>query len=373
MLLDSIQDALIDSLALLPLLFAVYIVIEIAEGYITRKNITSKSRWSPVIAAGLGLIPQCGFSIISADLYSKRRITIGALLAVFIATSDEAIPLLLSNPTPGQLISLLLILGIKFVLACAVGVVIDAIFVHRKQVKTISDFVSGAAGHPSRGKACDERATGNAHLHICPCGCGQEHICGEHEHTHRLQNINDMLKQHAALRAEHEMEHLVEGHSCTHEMHHAGCCGHNIEHCEGSQQDNPPFWRRYLLHPAYHTVKIFGFILAVNLIFSILIYAIGQDNLMSFLNGGYWLAPLIACLIGLIPNCAASVVITQIYILGGIPFGACLAGLIINAGLGFIMLFKENKNHKQNFAILGGLFIFSVIVGYAAIALQTGI
>lgn len=310
-------DAIIDSLKLLPFLLIAYIAIEVIE-YVSTRHLEHTrlltSKWSTLFGAGFGLVPQCGFSVVATDLFSKHKISIGTLLAVYISTSDEAIPLLIMNPS--KALSLLPLLLIKFVLAIAVGYFVNLIFKKQNQ----------------------------KHLSIaCNTSNATQTTQAEAEHNH----------EH-----EHEHENIVHQDLIV-EEHHTGCCGHDIE--ESSKNAKV---KRFLLHPLVHSLKIFAFILIVNIIFGLIIELVGTEKLMAFLSSSRAFSPILACIIGLIPNCASSVVITELYAMGGIGFGAMVAGLIVNAGIAFVVLFKQNKNIKQNFAILGSMFVIGLVTGY---------
>ena len=125
-----------------------------------------------------------------------------------------------------------------------------------------------------------------------------------------------------------------------------------------------------MVSPLLHALKIAGYVLLVNFAFGYLFYSAGEDNVMAFLQSGLWIQPLIAALIGLIPNCASSVVLTQTYLVGGITFGSCLAGLCANAGLGVFVLFRNGKKWKRNLTIVLILYLVGVGVGYAVNAVQ---
>lgn len=323
--MEFVWDALKDSLILLPFLLIAYIAIEVIE-YVSASHLEHSKlltgKFSTLFGASFGLIPQCGFSVVATDLFAEKKIKIGTLIAVYIATSDEAIPLLLMNPD--KCLSLIPLLLIKFVVAILVGYSIDLVF-KKYNEKRLASSLPLASPTTETIKAVDEKETSEAKSD------------NEHEHEH----------------GEHEDEHE---HSSEH---YKGCCGHEIEiDTKGAKA------KKFLLHPLIHTLKIFAFILVVNLAFGGLIALIGEEKLMSFLSSSYHFAPLIACLIGLIPNCASSVVITQLYAMNGISFGACIAGLIVNAGISIVILFKQNKNIKENFAILASMVGIGLVTGY---------
>ena len=294
-LLDIFLDSLKDSFLTLPVLFVCYLLIELLEEKILtkyQKNKLLKSKFAPIISAGFGIIPQCGFSVVASELYGKRIITIGSLFAILIATSDEALPLLLSNPS--SYVSLIIIILVKFTYAVIVGITLDFLVSIKK--KKDSDLIT--------------------------------------KENSNEQNI-----------AKIELE----------DVH--GCCKHPLEHEKSSKL------MHLFVHPLIHSLKIFLFILAINIVFGCVVEFIGEDSISNFISStGFW-SPFLVSLVGLIPNCAASVIITELFILGSINLGACIAGLCVNSGLALIMLFKFNKNIKQNFGIIGLLYVLSCALG----------
>ncbi len=275
--------ALKESGIILAVIFACYIIIELVETALAQKLQKTK-KWSPVFGSLFGLIPQCGFSVVATDLYSKKRLTMGTLIAVFIATSDEAIPIILSNPN--KILSILPLLAIKLAVGILIGYTVDLIYKKSKQ-----QIVA-----------------------------------------------NQPLDDHE------ESEHI-------------GCCDHSIENKTNG-------WKKYLLHPLIHSLKIFAYVFVITFAFALLVHYIGEDSINNFLQSSKYFAPLMATVIGLIPNCASSVIISNLYITNGIAFGTCVAGLIANAGLGIFILFRQNKNIKHNFIIVSILVATSLVVGY---------
>ena len=303
----AVEHALIDTLKISPILLAVYFLIEFLEykklmQFQHSKMLKGKS--SPVFGSLFGSLPQCGFSVISTDLFTKGFISVGALLAVYIATSDEALPIMLSHGD-GWL-SLLALLGCKIVLAIAIGYL--AIWLYPKVFKTNNIH-------------CDTHDEKKEHK-------------SDKEHLHN----NEQSKHHQHEEVEHE---------------HIGCCKHDLE----SEKFD---WK----HPLLHCLKILLFILIINILFGAVIEWVGEDKLTTFLSKSSALQPLLAVIIGLIPNCASSVVITELYLLGGLSFGAILAGLSVNAGLGLMVLFKQDKNIKEIAFILTLLIVPSLLCGY---------
>ena len=305
--LHVILHALKHTALILPLLFIIYYLIELIEfkwAVKIQNNRLLKGKAGPVFGSALGCVPQCGFSVISSDLFSKRAISVGTLIAVFIATSDEALPIMFANPKAIGWVVLLI--AVKFVFGLAVGYL--AILLHKIIFKK-------------------PKIANLEKLHH------EDHSHEEHQHH----------EDH-----DHEHENEVVG------AIHGGCCHHDV--------DTKSFdW----LHPLKHCIKIGLFILAVNIAFGFVTDVwVGEDNLTKFLSNSSYIQPLLAILIGLIPNCASSVVLTELFLVGGLSFGALAAGLSVNAGLGLIILFKQNKNAKENIFITLMLIIPSLILGY---------
>lgn len=277
---DVLLDAVVDTLKVLPFLLVIYIVIELIEHktsvFANRKIL--QGGLSPLIGSAAGLIPLCGFSVMAAKLYDKKYIRTGTLLAVFIATSDEAIILLLSDVTNVKALSSVLpLLIIKFLLAVVVGYAATALLRSEKVAKTLTE-------EPA------------------------EYACG-HEHA----------------------------------------------------EDSP--LQIYFLTPLAHALKIALYLLVINLVFGIVIYYAGEENIANTLGVGIYLQPLITAAVGLIPSCASSVILTQAYLGGIITFGSMAAGLVVNAGMGFMILLKNFKRIRQNLALIAAMFALSYIVG----------
>lgn len=310
-----VEHALLDTLKIAPILLAVYFLIEFLEHkrIMQFKNAKMlKGKASPVFGSLFGSLPQCGFSVVSTDLYTKGSLSIGALLAVYIATSDEALPIMLSHGNNwGSLLALVIC---KIMLGILIGYI--SMWLYPKVFKTKNlhyDIYNHA----------EEK---DAH---------EEHDHDEHEDA---DENNTKPKQSKLSKEEHE---------------HIGCCKHDLETDKFD-------WK----HPLLHCLKVILFILTINVIFGAIVETVGEDKLTNFLSQSSALQPFFAVLIGLIPNCASSVVITELYLLGGLSFGAILAGLAVNAGLGLMVLFKQDKHIKEIVFILSMLIIPSLIVGY---------
>lgn len=323
---DVLLDAFLDTVKLSWILLIFYILIELVEQKIAVKmNSKLKSNYAVAVGAGFGIVPQCGFSVLASDLYSRRQITLGALLAVFIATSDEALPILFSHINEqGVWLKLLALILSKVVLALIVGYTVDLVakLVARKQqnnnaaVDTVKD--------------CSDE---NEHIHEAE---RHDHADEHNNHDHSYEDKRGDDGEEVDI--------------------HKGCCGHHIDDKKESNV------KKYLVHPLLHTLKILAYIFIINIVMGIIVYYVGEERLAEFMSKSGVLQPILVTLVGLIPNCASSVIITELFLGGAISFGSCLGGLIVNAGLGIAFLFKANKRIKENFAIVGGLFVFAVVV-----------
>lgn len=274
LLLDVLLDGCMDSLKLVPFLFVTYLIMEYLEHKTstrTRAVIRKAGRLGPLAGSVVGAFPQCGFSAAASNLYAGGIITTGTLIAVFLSTSDEMLPIFISESVDVGVI--LGILGIKVVLGMITGFLVD--FVFRFKPSPI-----------------------------------------------RYKEIHSMC----------ESEH----------------CG-----CEEG----------IFLSAAKHTLKIFAFILLVSVALNVLIALWGEDQLAHFMSERLVIGPLVAGVVGLIPNCASSVVITQLYLNHMISFGTMMSGLLVGAGVGLLVLFRTNKRWKENLSILGMLYASGVIWG----------
>lgn len=284
-MLDVFIDSLLDSLKILGMVFAFEIILSFFEGKIAHALEKSR-RFAPALGSLFGAIPQCGVSIVAADLFSKRELTLGTLIAVFLACSDEALPILFGNFTSTWWLTFLLV-GLKIVIGAGVGLLVDLVF--------------------------------------------------------------------AKYRFEHQHEESEEQES------HYGCCGHEIE---GGKE---PAWKEHILHPIVHSLKIFVYCFVVSFAFGILVYYVGEDNIASFLGNNRALSPLAAVLVGLIPNCVSSVLLSELFLKGVLPFGALLAGLLVNAGIGMFALFRKKANLKP--ALLAFCICLTVALGFGYVFL----
>ena len=274
-MLEVIQDALIDSVKLLPFLFITYLIMEYIEHKTSEKSketIKKSGKFGPLIGSVLGIFPQCGFSVSATNLYAARVITLGTLISVYLSTSDEMLPIFISEAVPVS--TILKILLVKLVIGMVAGFLID-LFLRIK----------------NKNKQEDEKI-----VDLC-----------EKEHCH---------------------------------------CDHGI-----------------IKSSLKHTLNIFIFILIITLLINIAIHFIGEERIVELIEINPLLGPVIAGLIGLIPNCASSVILTQLYLENIITAATMISGLLVGAGVGLAVLFKTNKGIKQNIKIVVLLYLIGVISG----------
>ena len=271
---EVIQETLIDSIKLVPFLFITYLIMEYIEHKTkekTKQTIKKSGKLGPLIGSVLGIFPQCGFSVSATNLYAARVITLGTLIAVYLSTSDEMLPIFLSEAVPIDII--LKILAIKLVIGMIAGFAIDFVLRWKNKEKEEQKIVD---------------------------------LC-EKEHCH---------------------------------------CEHGI-----------------VKSALTHTLHITIFILLITFLINIVIHFIGEDVIAGFLMNRPILGPILAGLLGLIPNCASSVILTQMYLENVISAATMISGLLVGAGVGLAVLFKMNKGMKENLKIVALLYTIGVISG----------
>lgn len=272
---DVMMDTLTDGVKLIPFLFFTYLAMEYLEHRTSTKTkqiIKNSGKAGPVLGAVLGAFPQCGFSAAASNLYAGRVITLGTLISIYLSTSDEMLPVFISEQVSA--ITIIKIITAKIIIGMVLGFVIDLVMRRMQKEEDVS-------------------------VHI-------GHMC-EHDHCH----------------------------------------------CEKS----------IFRSAVKHTVEILGYIIVISFALNTLIYFVGQDTLGSLILNRPVIGPAIATIVGLIPNCAASVVIAQLYIRGVMTTGSMMAGLLAAAGVGILVLFKENRNIKENLRIMGMLYAIGVVAG----------
>ena len=277
-MLEIIQDTLIDAIKLLPFLFITYLIMEYIEHKMGEKskNVIKKSgRLGPIFGSILGVFPQCGFSVSATNLYAGRVITLGTLIAVYLSTSDEMLPIFISEAVSPIII--LKILGIKLIIGMIAGILIDLII--------------------------------------------------------NLFN-KDKIKEE-----DNEIGHICEE-----------------EHCHCNEKG-------IFKSAISHTLNIFLFIILITFIINIIVHFLGEERIASWILNKPIIGPMISSLIGLIPNCAASVIITNMYLENVISLGSMISGLLTGAGVGIAVLFKTNNKIKENIGIIALLYGIGVISG----------
>ena len=272
--LHILLDALKDSVLIFAFVFLFHVILSFIETPVSN-FLVKRKKTSPIFGALFGLIPQCGTSVVAADLYLKKFITIGTLIAVFLACSDEALLILLAAWNEKTL-AIFPLIGLKLAAGIIFGLLIDLII--------------------------------------------------------RKQHIEDV-------------DHIEEEKEC-HEHHH----------------ENTPV-HAHLVHPLIHSLKIFAYVLIINLALGLLIGLVGEEDFANFMISNRYLAPLFTSIIGLIPNCASSVLITELYLSNTLSFGALFAGLLVNSGLGLMILIR-NKEIKKTLIVLGICFAIAISLGY---------
>ena len=316
-----LEHSLSDVLYLIPFLFVTYLAMEWLEhktGGRTQEAVKRAGAAGPVVGSLLGVVPQCGFSAAAATLYAGRVITLGTVFAVFLSTSDEMLPIFLAEQVPIDVI--VKIMGAKVIIGMVMGFIVDAVLrIARRDKQRLRIH-----------ELCERDK--------CHCA-GDCATCEENP----------------ALVYEH---HDDCAHGCTHD-HHTHDHGHDHDHG----------WAGIAKSALVHTVQVSLFIFIITIALNAVIEAIGEEALAAFLGSNSALAVFASALVGLIPNCAASVVIAQLYVEGVLGAGAMLAGLLVSAGIGLLVLFRTNRHLRENLAVVGILYVTGVAWGLAVNAL----
>ena len=283
-----LMHAVTDTLRLVPFLFLTYLVMEYLEHKTqktTQEMIRKAGKLGPLIGGIAGVFPQCGFSAAASSFYAGGVISVGTLMAVFLSTSDEMLPIFISESV--ELPVILKILGVKILIGAVSGFVLDILW---------------RAGSRKR----------------------KEYH--EHRHIHKEHHEKDI----------HDL------------------CEHEHCHCE-----EEGIFKSALKH----ALHIFVFIFIVTLVINTIIYFIGEENLSHLILNVPVLGPMIAGVVGLIPNCAGSVILTQLFLEGVITFGSMMGGLLVGSGIGILILYRTNKNIKENIRITALLYVIGTVLG----------
>lgn len=274
-ILEILEETTLDTIKLLPFLLITYLIMEYIEHRTSdkvKKTIEKSGKFGPLLGGILGIFPQCGFSAAATNLYAARVITLGTLIAVYLTTSDEMLPILLTEAV--SISTILMILGIKLIIGIVAGFAIDI--------------------------------------------------------------ISRMIKK--GITEEQEIEKFCEHEHC---------------HCEDG----------ILFSAIKHTLNIIIFIFIITLVINGVISLIGEEIIAHFISQNVILGPVITGLIGLIPNCASSVILTELFVENVISMPVLISGVAVNAGVGLLVLFKTNKNVKENLKIMGLLYAIGVFSG----------
>ena len=358
LLIDILLDAGKDTLSLVPFLLVTYLALETLEhvaGDSVNGAIKRAGAAGPVVGSLLGMVPQCGFSDMAATLYAGRVVTLGTLVAVFLSTSDEMLPLLLAEQVPAQTMAMLL--ASKALIALVTGFIVDAaIRGLRRNARAhaaIRRTVLGTAANPAHVNcAHDDHTGGDIIDEVAEAGVGADHI---HELCERDHCGCDDDED------EHERDH---GHS--HDHGHTGEHEHNHDH---SHEGAPVL--SIIRSAISHTVQVSVFIFLVTLVLVAVLETFGETAIEQFLRGNETLAVLGSALVGLIPNCSASVVITQLYLEGALQLAPMLAGTLISAGVGYLVLFRTNRSARENVVFL--IMMYVIGAGWGLILSAVGL
>lgn len=362
LLLHFIEHALEDALVLVPFLFVTYIALEALEhaaGARANAVVRGAGAAGPVAGALLGVVPQCGFSAMAATLYAGRVVTLGTLAAVFLSTSDEMLPMLVAERVDAGL--LFRVLGLKVLVALITGVLADlAIRALRKNARVhafLRRTVFSVRRDGMEADVVDQMAEGGETAELICRLCEQDHCGCGHDHAHV-----------------HEGEHgHAHGHEHGHEDAdgHVAGCDHDHGHGHGHSQAGGRFGivGSILMSAVSHTVQVSLFIFLVTFALVLVLETVGEDALAAFLSGNQLLAVFASALVGLVPNCSASVVITQLYLEGVLGFAPLMAGLLTSAGVGYLVLFRTNRHPRENAVIVVGLFLVACVWGLVFAAL----
>lgn len=387
LLLHFVEHALEDTLSLVPFLFVTYLALEALEhaaGNRVNAAVRRAGAAGPVVGAALGVLPQCGFSAMAATLYAGRVVTLGTLVAVFLSTSDEMLPMLLAERVDASSVATLL--AAKAAIALISGVVVDAALralrrntrVHAAIRRTVLGPKSLAGEDESRAAdiidSLSEAGEGAEHIHrLCErdhCGCEESHAHhhGEDEdHMHGEDHGHSDDYEDGDDGDHHERAHQdgVLG-SGSHGVSTACACSHEHghDHAHGGSAV-----KSIVLSALSHTVQVTVFIFIVTFALVAVLETVGEPAMEAFLSSNRAFAILGSALVGIIPNCSASVVITQLYLEGVLSLAPAMAGLLVSAGVGYLVLFRTNRSMRENIAILILLYLVAVLWGFALMLL----
>ena len=379
LLLHFVEHALEDTLSLVPFLFVTYLALEALEhaaGNRVNAAVRRAGAAGPVVGAALGVLPQCGFSAMAATLYAGRVVTLGTLVAVFLSTSDEMLPMLLAERVDASSVATLL--AAKAAIALISGVVVDAALralrrntrVHAAIRRTVLGPKSLAGEDESRATdiidSLSEAGEGAEHIHrLCErdhCGCEESHAHHHGDDGHHGHGDDGDHHEHA-----HQDGVLGSG---SHGVSTACACSHGHGHEHGhNHAHGGSAVKSIVLSALSHTVQVTVFIFIVTFALVAVLETVGEPAMEAFLSSNRAFAILGSALVGIIPNCSASVVITQLYLEGVLSLAPAMAGLLVSAGVGYLVLFRTNRSMRENIAILILLYLVAVLWGFVLMLL----
>lgn len=376
-----LEHAFEDTIYLVPFLLATYILLELLEHKAGDKAavlVRKAGIAGPFVGSLLGAVPQCGFSAAGSALYASRAITLGTLFAVFLSTSDEMLPLFIAEQVDPLI--MLSIIGTKIAIGMIMGFAIDGAL--RLRVRSEVKHEEKCLRDLGHGVCCTHTEN-------------HEH---EHEHEHECDHGRKYNHEHDSEHDEHEHGHAHDhdhGHerkagvACSHE-HSVSCAnshnnpvsctcphGHHLtgteleqpfshHHCHNpscSVSEESSSWKDILISALKHTLQVTIIVYLISFALVAVMELAGEDVITNYLATNPGIAIFGSALVGLIPNCGASVVITQLYLDGMLGTGAMISGLLVSAGVGILVLFSENHRLRQNIFILVGLLIIGVAWG----------
>ena len=393
-----LEHAFEDTIYLVPFLLATYILLELLEHKAGDKAavlVRKAGIAGPFVGSLLGAVPQCGFSAAGSALYASRAITLGALFAVFLSTSDEMLPLFIAEQVDPLI--MLSIIGTKIAIGMIMGFAIDGAL--RLRVRSEVKHEEKRLRDLGHGVCCTHTENReNEHEHEHGRKCDREHESdheheNKHEHEHELDHEYGHKNEHEN-KHEHGLDHdhgheRKAGVACSHEHPISRANSHNNpvsctcphgHHLTGTELEQPfshhhchnpscsvseesSSWKDILISALKHTLQVTIIVYLISFALVAVMELAGEDVITNYLVTNPGIAIFGSALVGLIPNCGASVVITQLYLDGMLGTGAMISGLLVSAGVGILVLFSENHRLRQNIFILVGLLIIGVAWG----------
>lgn len=389
-----LEHAFEDTIYLVPFLLATYILLELLEHKAGDKAavlVRKAGIAGPFAGSLLGAVPQCGFSAAGSALYASRAITLGTLFAVFLSTSDEMLPLFIAEQVDPLI--MLSIIGTKIAIGMIMGFAIDGAL--RLRVRSEVKHEEKRLRDLGHGVCCTHTENReNEHEHEHGRKCDREHKSDhEHDHGYGLNHEYGHKNEHEN-KHEHGLDHdhgheRKAGVACSHEHSISRANSHNNpvsctcphgHHLTGTELEQPfshhhchnpscsvseesSSWKDILISALKHTLQVTIIVYLISFALVAVMELAGEDVITNYLVTNPGIAIFGSALVGLIPNCGASVVITQLYLDGMLGTGAMISGLLVSAGVGILVLFSENHRLRQNIFILVGLLIIGVAWG----------